>query len=263
MDSRASRVRYFAAFAAIYIIWGSTYLAIRYAVETVPPLLMASARFILGGTLFFLWANFRSSPTVTASQLRWTTITGVLMLGAGGGAVHWAERYVPSGLTALLVASVPLMMVLLDWLRPSGRRPSGLALTAVIAGFIGIGFLVQPETDITHQAEYLAGSIAVLVGCLAWSFGSVLSRYVDLPESKSLETSLKLLAGGLALLIAGLLSGEAEQIVWAQISRRSVLALVYLVVLGSSAFVGYNYLLKVTTTAKVATYAYINPVVAV
>lgn len=263
MQDRVSKLNLITGFAAIYLIWGSTYLAIRFAVETLPPLMMASVRFFGGAAIFFVWANFRKAPSITGRQFGWAFFTGVLMLGIGGGAVHWAEQYVPSGLAALLVTSVPLMIVGLDWLRPGGVRPSPIVMIGLVMGLTGIFLLVKPQADIIDQSGYLAGAIVILIGAIAWSLGTLISRHADLPKSQLLATAIKLFAGGSMLAVASLIADESVLLSLDAVTMRSILSLVYLITFGSLAFAAYNWLLKASTPAKVSTYAYVNPVVAV
>jgi drug/metabolite transporter (DMT)-like permease len=263
MGDRREKCNLLIAFAAVYILWGSTYLAIRYAVETIPPLAVAGVRFGVSGFLFWGWAILRRAPRATPIQWRWAALTGALMLGVGGGAVHWAEQYVPSGLTALIATAVPIFIVLIDWLRPGGSRPGWPVMLGILVGFGGIYLLIGARDVIADPAGYLSGTIVLLAGAIVWSAGSIISRYADEPRSPSVSTAIKLWAGGAVLFIVGTASGEWNQVHFGDISLTSVVALAYLMVFGSLAFAAYNWLLKNTTPARAATYAYVNPVVAV
>jgi drug/metabolite transporter (DMT)-like permease len=251
------------ALGAIYLIWGSTYLAIRFAIDTLPPFVMAGTRFLIAGVLLYLFARSRGAGRPTRAQWRGAAIVGTLLLMGGNGAVTWAEQHVASGVTALLVAMVPLWMVLLDWLRPGGRRPAAGVWVGIALGFGGIALLVGPG-HVVHGFSAAVGVAALVVGTLAWATGSLLSRGLPRPDSPLLGVGMQMLVGGSVLMLAGLLSGEGSQVDLHQVSARSVLALAYLVVFGSIiAYSCYVWLLRVAPPAVVATYAYVNPVIAV
>jgi drug/metabolite transporter (DMT)-like permease len=263
-STTSSRSRVVAAFAAVYVVWGSTYLAIRYAVETMPPFLMAGARFVVSGTLLYAWARRRGAPKPTGREWRDAAITGVLMLCLGNGAVGWAEQRVPSGLAALLVAVVPLWMVLIDWARPHGERPRALVMAGVLVGLIGLYVLVGPSTLTGGGAADAVGALVLVCASLAWASGSVFNRYGARPESAALSTGLQMIGGSVALLAIGFARGESAQVHLGQVSIQSWIGWVYLVTFGSLVgFTAYIYLLKTVTPAKAATYAYVNPLVAV
>jgi drug/metabolite transporter (DMT)-like permease len=263
-SAHAPRGRVLAAFAAVYIVWGSTYLAIRYAVETIPPFLMVGTRFIVSGVLLYTWARMRGNGRPTQAQWRDATIIGILMLCLGNGAVSWAEQRVPSGLAALLVAVVPLWMVLLDWLRPRGTRPRVLVMAGVIVGLTGLIVLIGPGSFSGHGAVDIIGATALIAGSLAWAAGSIYTRYGAVPESAVMSTGLQMIGGSIALLIVGAARGELSQIHPAQISAHSWEGWIYLVTFGSLlGFTAYVYLLQNVSPAKASTYAYVNPLVAV
>lgn len=259
-----SRSRVIAAFAAVYIVWGSTYLAIRYAVETMPPFLMAGARFIASGVLLYAWARRRGAPKPTGREWRDAVITGVLMLCLGNGAVGWAEQRVPSGLAALLVAVVPLWMVLIDWARPKGERPRALVIAGVVVGLAGLYVLIGPSGLTDGGAADLVGALVLVAASLAWACGSIFNRYGARPESAALSTGLQMLGGSVALVAIGLAQGEGAQLHLSQVSMQSWIGWIYLVTFGSLiGFTAYIYLLKTVSPAKASTYAYVNPLVAV
>lgn len=252
-----------AAFAAVYLIWGSTYLAIRFAIETLPPFAMASVRFLVAGGLLYIVVR-PGAPRPTRAQWRSAAIIGVLLLGCGNGGVVWAQQWVPSGLAALLVASVPIWMVFIDWVFGGGLRPSPSLLAGLVLGLIGVGLLVSSEQIGAGSRESLLGGVALLLASLAWASGSIYSRSADLPSSPFLTTAMQMLAGSLALGIMSVLSGEGSGWSAGTISAKSLLSLGYLIVFG--ALVGYSayiWLLRVSTPARASTYAYVNPVVAV
>ena len=259
----AERIEIVLAFAAIYVIWGSTYLAIRFAIETVPPLMMAAVRFLIAGTLLYAWVRARGTPAPRRDEWRATTIVGGLMLLGGNGAVVWAEQRVPSGVTALLVALVPLWMVLLEWARRGGVRPDGRTIAGLALGLGGLAVLVGPEQVLGGGHVDHAGAVVLALGSLSWAAGSLYSRHAHLPAVPMLATAMEMLGGGVLLLLAAGARGEWPQVSLAAISLRSALSVGYLVVFGSLvAFTAYIWLLRATTPARVSTYAYVNPVVA-
>lgn len=264
MTENYPRSRVIAAFAAVYIVWGSTYLAIRYAVETIPPFTMGGARFLVSGAILYAWTRLRGAPRATAREWRDAAVSGILMLCAGNGAVAWAEERVPSGLAALIVAVVPLWMVLLDWWRPHGTRPSMLTLAGVAVGLAGLFVLIGPTNLQTAEHADLTPSIVLVAGSLAWAAGSVYSRYSAQPASSALATGMQMLTGGGVLVLTGSLAGELSTFSPAGVSRVSLIGWLYLVTFGSLVgFTAYIYLLKAVSPAKASTYAYVNPVVAV
>lgn len=263
-EERAPRWKLVSAFLAVYLIWGSTYLAIRFAIETLPPFLMAGVRFVIAGGLVYGVMRLRGAEPPTRQQWVATGIIGVLLLMGGNGAVVWAEQRVPSGIAALLVAVTPCWMVLIDWLRPGGTRPRALVWVGLGLGLAGIVLLVGPASILGGEAMDGPGSIVLLGGTLAWASGSIYARYASLPRRPLMATGMQMLVGGAVLILAGLLAGEPARIAWDAISLKSSIALAYLIVFG--AIVGYTayvWLLRVSTPAMVGTYAYVNPIVAV
>jgi drug/metabolite transporter (DMT)-like permease len=252
------------AFAAIYIIWGSTYLAIRFAVETLPPFLMLAARFGVAGLLLYGWLRLRGLPRPPRPEWIGSAVVGGLLLVGGTGAVAWAEQWIPSGLAALIVAIVPMWMVLLDWLRPGGRRPTARVVAGLVMGLAGVTLLVGPiELGGGGRMQYL-GVAAVVAGTISWATGSVFGTSFRVPAVPRMAAALQMTMGGALLLTVGTLRGEWSRVDPTAISMRSGLSLLYLIVFGSIiAFVAYVYLLRVTTPARVGSYAYVNPVVAV
>lgn len=259
----ASTMSVVAAFAAVYLIWGSTYLGIRYAIETIPPFLMAGVRVLIAGGILYVWARRRGAPRPTRVEWRAAAVIGVLLLTIGNGAVTWAEQYVASGVAALLVAIVPFWMVLFEWLRPGGVRPTLAVIVGLVMGFGGLGLLIGPG-EAGGTAVHLVGAAVLVSGSIAWAAGSIYSRTAPLPSSPILSTAMEMLAGGVALVVLGLAAGEGVQLELARVSPQSLLALFYLIVFGSLiGYTAYVWLLQVSTPARVSTYAYVNPVVAV
>lgn len=249
-----------AAFAALYVVWGSTYLGIRFAIETLPPFTMAGVRFLAAGALLYGWARARSGERPTRPQWRTAVVVGALLLLGGNGGVTWAEQRIPSGVAALLVASVPMWMVLLDALRER-TRPGGAVVLGLVVGLGGIVLLVGPSSLGGEPVDTL-GALAVGGAALSWAVGSTYQRGAPKARGTLLNVGMQMLAGGALLLAFGLALGE--RVDFAAVSARSAWALVYLVLVG--AVVGYSayvWLLKVSTPAKASTYAYVNPIVAV
>ena len=256
------------AFAAVYLIWGSTYLGIRYAIETIPPFLMSGARFVIAGSIIYALTAYQGAPRPTRANWRATAIVGALLLLGGNGLVAFTEQRLPSGLTALLVAFVPLWMALLNWLRPGGLRPSLPVTLGLLVGLGGMVLLVSPGeapgAGDSGAAVDLLGVGLILLATFCWANGSLYSRRAPLPASSLQGTSMEMLAGGALLILAGTLTGEWARLDVSKISLTSFWAFVYLTTFGSIiAFSAYIWLLGVTTPARAATYAYVNPVVAV
>ncbi|HWN18508.1 MAG TPA: EamA family transporter [Gemmatimonadales bacterium] len=249
------------AFFAVYVFWGMTYLAMRVAVEEIPPYLMAGSRFVLAGAILFVWARNRGDPAPTAQQWKAAAVVGGFLLLGGNASVAWAEQRVPSGLAALLIGVMPIWMVGLEWLR-RGSRPSTQVVAGLLLGALGVGLLVLPQGG--GNGMDLLGAAVLILAAASWAWGSVISKSAPLPKSPFLATSLEMVAGGALCLLAGILSGELQEFNVTQVSSRAALAWLYLVVFGSLlAFTAYIWLLGVTSIAKVGTYAYVNPIVAV
>lgn len=252
-----------AAFAAVYVIWGSTYLAILWVIESIPPLLMASGRFLFAGALLYGWLRARGAPRPTAPQWRAAAIAGALMLAGGNGAVVVAEQWVPSGVTALLVAAVPLWLVILDALFGSRAKPTARAQLGLLVGFAGVALLGGAPGVGDGGRQELLGALLVLVGGVAWAGGSLYLRTAAAPRNPLMLVSMQMLSGGVVLGVMALAVGEPEGFRFADVTLRSALALLYLVIFGSLiAYSAYVWLLTVTTPARVGTYAYVNPVIA-
>jgi drug/metabolite transporter (DMT)-like permease len=251
------------AFAVVYIVWGSTYFAIRVAVESIPPFLMAGLRHLSVGLAFYPVFRRRSGEEPTLPQWRTAAITGCLLLFLGNGTVSWAERVVPSGIAALLVATVSLWMVLVDWLRPGGTRPPLRVMAGFVLGFAGMVLLVGPKHLGGSERVNPAGTLALLFASLAWALGSIYSKHHPMPASPLLGVAMQTLCGGSALCLVAIATGEVSGFHFSQISLRSWLALLYLVFFGSAlGFSAYVYILRHSTATRVATYAFVNPVVA-
>lgn len=259
----APRATLLAAFAALYVVWGSTYLAIRLAIDTLPPLLMSSARFLVAGGLLYGFMRWRGEPRPRPEYWRSAAVVGMTLLLFGNGGVALAEQTVPSGLAALLVAIVPGWMVLFDWMA-RGLRPRPPVLAGLLLGFVGVAILVGPEDLLGGGSVDPFGAAILNIGTIAWAWGSIYSRSAPLPRSPLLSTAMQMLAGGMWLLLGSLLLGEPATFDPAAVTTRSLLAWLYLVLIGAIVgFSAYIYLLRHTEPAKASTYAYVNPVIAV
>jgi drug/metabolite transporter (DMT)-like permease len=252
------------AFAALYLIWGSTYLAIRIAIETLPPFLMAGVRFLAAGALLYGWSVARAPARPSRAEWRAALIIGALLLLGGNGGLVWAEQLVPSGVAALLVAIVPVWMVLLDWLWRKGDRPHGRTIAGLALGFAGLALLVGRDALGGGNAVHPVGALVLMVGSVCWATGSIYAKGAPQPAAPLLATGMQMLAGGAVLVVAGLLTGEVSRLDPGAISLRSLLGFAYLIVFGAViGFTAYSWLLRVVHPARVATYAYVNPIVAV
>ena len=257
---RGETIKMALAFAAIYVVWGSTYLAIRYAVETIPPLVTAGVRHSVAGAILLAWAwarGFRPKREHWISGL----IVGALFFLVGHGSLHWAEQYVGSGLAALLIATEPMFILVLAW-STGQQRISRISLLGLLVGAVGVALLTGAE--LTVKGSSLLGLLAVLLGSVAWSAGVVISPKLRLPTDALGRTALPTICGAAMLLIAAGLTGEFQSMHWASISVKSLLGLAYLIVFGSVvAFTAYTWLLQRCPPALVATHTYANPVIAV
>ncbi len=252
------------AFTAIYIIWGSTYLGIRIAVESMPPFLMAAARFLIAGVVLLAFLKARGAAWPSARQWRINAIIGAFLLFGGNGAVVWAEQYVPSGITALIIGASPLFIVLTEWAWPGGKRPSLVIMGAMLIGFAGVTWLAAPWENTAGGSIHLGGLTAILIGCVSWSFGSIYSRNAKHGADPFLASALQMLGGGAVLAVVAVFHGDFGRLDLHAIPPRAWGAFAYLVAMGS--LVGFStfvWLIKHSTPARVATYAYVNPVVAV
>jgi len=257
------KLKIWLALLAIYIAWGSTYLSIRFALETMPPFLLAAGRFLIAGSVLCTWRFAARDSRPSRLELRSAIFVGILLIVGGNGSVVWAQQRVASGVTSLIVAAAPLFMVVIDALRPGGQRTNLQTWIGVLIGLMGIFVLVAPNQH-TGTSLDLIGVAVLLMAAFFWSLGSLYGREAQLPKSSLLATGIEMLAGGSGLLILATLTGEWGHFDLAAVSTRSWLGLLYLIcVSGLIGFSAYNWLLKVAPTPLVATYAYVNPLVAV
>ncbi len=253
------------ALLALYIVWGSTYLAIRFSVETIPPFLHAALRFLISGAILYIWRRTAGDPAPTAGNWRSTAIVGTALLLGGNGLVGWAEKTVPSGIAALMIATSPFWLTLFEALRSGGTKPTWQAILGLIIGFGGVFLLIGPA-EITGGGESIDrfGSILLLLAPFFWSLGSIYARGADMPRSTLLSTGMQMLTGAVALFVVSLIKGELNGFSLGMVSTRSWLGLLYLITFGSLVgFVSYGWLLHNAPVSLTSTYAYVNPVVAV
>jgi drug/metabolite transporter (DMT)-like permease len=261
---RAPRTLVLCAFAAIYVIWGSTYLGIRFAVESLPPFLMGAARFVIAGAALYGFLRWRGIAAPSRADWVRAGISGLLLLGLGNGAVNWAEQKVASSLAALIIAGTPVWFALFDWLRPGGVRPTPRTVLGIVVGFAGVSVLIGYGHHDNSSETNLSGLLVLMLASISWAAGSLYTKYSTGSASTLMTAAQQMLAGGTIMLCMGLASGEAAVFQWSAVTSRSMWAFVYLTVVGSLiAFTAYAWLLTVTTPAKVSTYAYVNPVIAV
>ena len=253
------------ALLALYTIWSSTYLAIRFTVETIPPFFSAGMRFLVSGAILYIWQRSVGKPVTTKRQWRSAGIVGIFLLLGGNGLVSFAEQFVSSGVAALIIGSMPLWLVTIEALRPGGVKPNWATILGLLVGFGGIFLLVGPAelTGAQHILNPL-GVGALLMAAFLWSIGSIYSRNADLPKSSLMSTGAQMLVGSIALFIVSVATGELNGFSFVQVSVNSWLGLIYLITFGSLiGFVSYGWLLQNAPVSLVATYAYVNPLVAV
>jgi drug/metabolite transporter (DMT)-like permease len=259
---RASLFLFIGSLAAIHLVWGSTYLAIRYAIETIPPLFTAATRHLVAGTVLFAWMWSRGERP-TRAQWRSAIILGALYFLIGHGGLHWAELVVPSGLAAVLIAIEPIIIALLASAFLGAGRPRAITWAGFVLGVAGVALLVQGDSS-SAKPGYALGAIAILISALSWSFGVIYSRRAVLPKNPILTSAMAMMSGAVLLILAGLVVGEHRSLDVAAVTPRSALGLLYLIVFGSLvAFTAYNWLLDHVSPTLVATHTYTNPVVAV
>ena len=253
------------ALLALYIVWGSTYLGIKFTIETIPPFLQAGIRFLISGFILVSWQRLAGKDLPTRKQWVSTAIIGALLLLGGNGLVAWAEQFIPSGIAALVIASSPMFLVIGEAVRPNGVKPNWQGVVGLLIGFVGIFILIGPA-EISGNASKLDpfGVAALLFACLFWATGSMVSKSVDLPKSSLMNTGAQMLMGGAALVVVSLVTGEVNGWDVSAVSSRSLYGLLYLILVGSLiGFASYGWLLQNAPISLVSTYAYVNPIVAV
>jgi drug/metabolite transporter (DMT)-like permease len=252
------------ALIALYLVWGSTYFGIKVAIETIPPFFHAGVRFLISGIILVAWQRAAGQQMPTRKQWISTAIIGSLLLLGGNGLVSWAEQFIPSGIAALIIASVPLFLVAAEAIRPNGVKPNWQSIVGLLIGFVGIYVLINPAEASTGTGLNIYGVAALLSACLLWATGSVYSKSADLPKSALMSTGAQMLMGSIGLFIVSLATGELHGWNPAEVSTRSMIGLGYLITIGSIVgFGSYTWLLQNAPISLVATYAYVNPIVAI
>ncbi|HZS44184.1 MAG TPA: EamA family transporter [Blastocatellia bacterium] len=264
VNHKPSTVLLVAAFLAIYFLWGATFLAMRFAVASLPPFFMTGTRQLTAGIILYIWARARGDAKPKTIHWRSAAIIGALMLVFGNAMVVRSEQWVPSGLAAVLISTISLWMVLLDWLWRKNSRPNTGMIIGLVAGFGGILLLVGPNNLAGGRPVELASAAVLIMAAFFWALGSIYTRHAPLPSSNLLATAMELVAGGVLLFIAGSVTGEWSRLDIGRVTTQSVLSLGYLIVFGSIVgMTAYTWLLKISSAARVGTYAFVNPVVAV
>jgi len=255
-----------AAFAALYLIWGSTYLAILLAIKTIPPFLMAGTRFFVAGVLLYAWCRMKGQAQPGRSSTVRIALSGVLMLFMGTGAVVWVEQYIPSGLAAIIVATVPLWFVILDKREWKFYFSNKWIITGLLIGFAGVLLLFsgQGTEGLMDDRMQVISFFVLIAGTITWAVGSLYSKYSRMEGSPAMKAALQMIAAGIVSFVFGLLWGEHRDFSWQAVTSESLWALLYLIVFGSLiGYMSYIWLLGVRAASQVGTYAYVNPVVAV
>lgn len=261
-----SKLLVLAAFAALYLIWGSTYLGIRIGIQSIPPFFLVGTRFLVAGAILYCWCLSKGEKAPSLKIFGTMSVGGVLMLFMGNGAVSWAEQYLPSGIAAIIVATVPLWFILLDKSQWKYHFSNKIIILGILVGFAGVLLLFagKGSVDFLGDKMKLISFFVLLTGTVAWATGSLYSKYKKVEASVTMKAAVQMLAAGIVSILAGLLGGEQNHIVLSQISWQSITALFYLIIMGSLiGYMSYIWLLSVRPASIVGTYAYVNPVVAV
>ena len=248
------------ALLALYIVWGSTYLAIRFTVETIPPFLSGSLRFLVSGAVLFIWRRMAGDPMPTKSNWKATAIVGTFLLVGGNGLVSLAEKTVPSGIAALIIATSPFWLVLFEAIRSGGTKPTWQSILGLVIGFSGVFLLIGPAeiTGAEHKFDTF-GVLVLLVAPILWSLGSIYAKGADMPKSSLMSTGMQMLAGSVSLFIVGVLTGELNGFSFGDVTMRSWWGLIYLITFGSLVgFVSYGWLLHNAPVSLMSTYAYVD-----
>ena len=250
-------------FAAIYFLWGASFLAIRVIVATVPPILAAGFRFLTAGVILFAWSQLRGDSFPKLREWRSALLLGVVMFACNYGPLFWAEERVPSGVAAIISALIPVWVAIFEWTGSGSGMPRKLII-GIACGLAGVVVLSLAPGSLHGQRIDLAGVVALLVGTLAWSIGTIWSRHLALPRSKPTSAGIQMMLGGITLTIVSFLSGDARRVSPAEVNMRVALSMAYLVIAASIvAFTAYVWLLAHEPATRVASYAYVNPVIAV
>jgi len=252
------------AFAAVYIVWGSTYLAMRFVLESMPPFLMAAFRFTIAGSLLVVFGRLNKHPWPTVSEIKNCSLVGFLLLVTGGGGVVWAQQYIPSGITALIVTIEPVWIVLLLWLKSAENKPTPIVWLGIILGLLGMLVLIGPSSLSDLEKLHPIGVIVLIASSISWAVGSLYALKVGLPSSSSMSTGFQMLSAAIFMFAIGSLHSEWSDLEITEITNRSIFGFVYLILFGSLiGFTSYSYIVKNANPTSVSTYAYVNPVIAV
>lgn len=266
IQKEPSKLLVLAAFIALYLIWGSTYLGIRIGLKSIPPLFLVGSRFLVAGAILYLWCLAKGEKAPSLKKFGTIGIGGVLMLFLGNGGVSWAEQYLPSGLVAIIVATVPLWFVLLDKSQWKYYFSNKFIILGILVGFGGVMLLFAGKglASSPQNKMRLLSFLVLFIGTAGWATGSLYSKYKKVTASVTMKAAVQMLAAGIVSILAGLLEGEQNYFVINQVSWQSLAALVYLILMGSLVgYMSYIWLLSVKPASIVGTYAYVNPVVAV
>jgi drug/metabolite transporter (DMT)-like permease len=252
------------AFGAIYIIWGSTYLATRYAIETIPPLMMIGVRSLTAGIILYFFSRFKSKEKIKRENIIPLFTLGAAFFLIGHGLLAWSQQYVPSGMAAVLVTPEPLWIMGMEWFFLKDTRVKLRGIFGLLFGFLGVVYLIASTTGRTTSNNDLLGSTLIIIGTLSWGGGAVYSRVANVPKYPMLSSGMELIFGGILVLLGSFIIGEPSQFHLSQVTLKSFLGLLYLIVFGSViAFTAYVWLLGHTSVTRISTHTYVNPVIAV
>jgi drug/metabolite transporter (DMT)-like permease len=269
MGKLSDSIKITLAFAVIYIVWGTTFLAIRFALESIPPFMMAGLRFTIAGVLLFAWVYFRYPVKIKLEHLKLPAITGLLMIFIGHGSLAWAEQFITSGFAALLCSVIPVWMVLISWMQSRANKPDKLTVAGIILGITGVALLTITGDEFSISTTAGSGMIILniiplLLSGIIWSYASIKSRKFSKELPLLYSISIQILTGGTALLLLGIFRGEVSELSASAITFISFASMVYLILFGTIlAYSSYVWLLKASTPAKVGTYAFFNPLIAI
>lgn len=263
ISQQQGKIKILVAFIAVYFVWGTTYLAIKYAIETIPPFLMMGMRSLIAGTVLYTWGRLRGDANVARKELPSLILIGFLFFLIGHGLLAWAQQTVPSGIAALLISSEPIIIALFEPLFTREGRVGKRTVLGMLIGVSGIAVLVMPQGFDFKNANLL-GSFGILVAACSWASGAIYARVGKLPRSPLITGGLQLLFGGVLLILVSSMLGEWSAFTFSQVVIRSWLGLAYLVLFGSIiTFSAYTWLLTITSATRISTHTFINPVVAV
>ncbi len=265
-SKKPAKLLIISAFAALFIVWGSTYLGIMIAIKSIPPFFMLGTRFFAAGIILYVWCLIRGEKAPSLKLFTTIGLGGILMLFMGNGAVTWAEQYLPSGLAAIVVATVPLWLVLLDKRQWKFNFSNKLIILGFVSGFAGVLLLLAGKgtSDFSGDKLKLISFFVLIMGTIGWAIGSLYSKYKEVDASVTMKAAVQMLAAGIVALLTGLIANEQKSFIVSNISLQSILALLYLIIMGSLVtYMAYIWLLSVRPPSLVGTYAYVNPVVAV